>query len=306
MKGTLETVFLVNPASAGGSTGREWPELARRAAAAGLEGETALSARPGEIAELAARASADGAALVVAVGGDGTAHEAVNGLLRAGGSTELALIPRGTGEDFARALGVPGDFETALAIARDGEVRTIDAGRVRYESNAGRGEEAFFCSMAGVGMSGVVARRLMTTTKALGGKVAGIIATVAIFSRWSNVELQVNVDDEARTGLMQDVFVANTEYHNGGMNLCPGATPDDGIFDVLVVGDVTKRELMVEFPRLYRGTFLPHPKAELLRGRAVTVESEKPLPIELDGEQPGTTPVRFEVVPGALRVRVPR
>jgi diacylglycerol kinase (ATP) len=265
-----------------------------------------LSGRPGEIAELAERAAADGARLVVAVGGDGTAHEAVNGLLRAGGGTQLALIPRGTGEDFARALGVPADFETAIAVAREGGVRTIDAGRVRYESNAGRGEEAFFCSMAGVGMSGAVARRLGTTTKALGGRVAGVLATFAVFSRWTNVELLVEVDGERRQGLMEDVLVANTEYHNGGMRLCPNARPDDGLFDVLLIGDVTRRELVAVLPKLYRGTHLPHPKAELLQGRTVTVDAPEALPMELDGEQPGTTPVRFEVVREALRVRVPR
>jgi diacylglycerol kinase (ATP) len=225
--------------------------------------------------------------------------------LRAGADTELALLPQGTGDDFARALGVTRDFEQALGVARDGRLRTIDAGRVTFRSNGGTAE-SYFCSMAGVGMSGAVARRLTTTTKALGGKIAGVIATFAIFSRWTNVELQVDVDGQSRTGLMEDILVANTEYHNGGMRLCPDARPDDGIFDVLVVGDVTKRDLLLAFPKLYRGTFLPHPKAELLRGRTVSVDSESPLPIELDGEQPGTTPVRFEVVPNALRVRVPR
>jgi hypothetical protein len=104
---------------------------------------------------------------------------------------------------------------------------------------------------------------------------------------------------------MEEGLVANTEYHNGGMRLCPNANPEDGVFDVLLIGDVTKRDLLQTLPKLYRGTHLPHPKAELLRGRTVTVEAASSLPIELDGEQPGTTPVRFEVVPGALRVRVP-
>jgi diacylglycerol kinase (ATP) len=215
------------------------------------------------------------------------------------------VIPRGTGEDFARALGVPADFEAALAVARDGRARTIDAGRVRYESDAGSAE-AFFCSMAGVGMSGAVARRLGTTTKALGGRIAGVLATFSVFSRWRNVDVVVEVDGARREGLMEDVLVANTEYHNGGMRLCPGARPDDGLFDVLLIGDVTKRELVVTLPKIYRGTHLPHPKAELLQGRTVTVEAPEALPIELDGEQPGTTPVRFEVLPGALSVRVPR
>jgi diacylglycerol kinase (ATP) len=214
------------------------------------------------------------------------------------------VIPRGTGEDFARALGVPGDFDAALAVARDGRVRTIDAGRAGYASREGEAE-AFFCSMAGVGMSGAVARRLGTTTKALGGRIAGVIATFAVFSRWTNVELLVEVGEERREGVMQDVLVANTEYHNGGMRLCPDASPDDGLFDVLLIGDVTKRDLVLTLPKLYRGTHLPHPKAELLQGTTVTVDAPEALPIELDGEQPGTTPVRFEIVPRALRVRVP-
>ena len=105
---------------------------------------------------------------------------------------------------------------------------------------------------------------------------------------------------------MYDVIVANGRYLAGGMKICPEAEPDDGLFDVLLIGDVTKRELVTTLPKIYRGTHLPHPKAELLRGREVLIDSPEPLPVELDGEQPGTTPVRFELVPRALRVRVPR
>ena len=104
---------------------------------------------------------------------------------------------------------------------------------------------------------------------------------------------------------MHDVIVANGRYLGGGMMICPEAEPDDGLFDVLLIGDVTRAELLQTMPKLYRGTHLPHKKGELLRGTVVTVESDEPLPIELDGEQPGTTPARFEVVPGSLRLRVP-
>jgi len=89
------------------------------------------------------------------------------------------------------------------------------------------------------------------------------------------------------------------------MKICPDAQPDDGAFDVLLIGDLTKRDLLLTLPKTFRGTHLPHPKAELLRGARVTVEAPEPLPIELDGEQPGTTPARFEAVPRALKVRVP-
>jgi diacylglycerol kinase (ATP) len=297
-------VFLVNPASDNGATGKHWAELERRARTAGLEGESRVSTRPGEIAKLAEEA-AHGAALLVAVGGDGTVHEAVNGLLRAGGRPDLAVLPRGTSEDFARALGIPTDWEAAVRVAKEGATRTIDAGHVRYSGRDGSPEEAYFASMAGVGMSGAVARRLNTTTKALGGKVSGLLATFAVFRRWQNVEMTVEVDGERRHGLTEDVLVANTRFHNGGMRLCPDADPDDGLFDVLLIGDVSKRDLILTLPKLYRGTHLPHPKAELLRGSRVKVDAAEPLPIELDGEQPGTTPARFEVLPRALRLRVP-
>ena len=104
---------------------------------------------------------------------------------------------------------------------------------------------------------------------------------------------------------MHDVVVANGQYHGGAMWLAPGAEPDDGLLDVLLIGDVTKLDFVTTAPKLYRGTHLSHPKVELVRSRTVAVDAPERLPIELDGEQLGTTPVRFEVVPGALRVRVP-
>ena len=104
---------------------------------------------------------------------------------------------------------------------------------------------------------------------------------------------------------MIDVMVANGRFLGGGMMMLPEAEPDDGLFDVLLIGDVTKRDLLVTLPKSYRGKHLPHPRLEQLRGRTVTVDADEPLPVELDGEQPGTTPARFEVRPRALRLRVP-
>jgi diacylglycerol kinase family enzyme len=155
-------------------------------------------------------------------------------------------------------------------------------------------------------MSGAIARRANTTTKAFGGKVSYAWATLAVFARWSNGAVRVSVDGAARERRMIDVVVANGRYIAGGMMLCPDAEPDDGVLDVLLIGEVTKRELLWTMPKIYRGTHLPHPKAQLMRGRRIAVEAEEPLPVELDGEQPGTTPARFEVLPDALRLRVPR
>ncbi len=301
---TGRTVFLVNPASAGGSTGKRWPEIAHRAAALGLAGDAFISEEPGQLVSLAADAVRGGAELLVVVGGDGSVNEVVNGIAEAE-DVELAVIPRGTGWDFVRTYDIPRDLDAAVAIALNGAVREIDLGLVSYRTWAGADGRAYFANVASAGISGAIAQRANEASKALGGKISYYWATLAVFARWQTGEMRLSVDDEIRGGKMIDVVVANGRYLGGGMMMCPDAEPDDGQFDVLLIGDVTKRDLLFVLPKTYRGKHLPHPRLEILRGRVITVDADEPLPIELDGEQPGTTPARFEVVPHALRLRVP-
>jgi len=269
-----------------------------------LAGDALLSRAPGELTKLARRAADDGAELLVVVGGDGSVNEVVNGIAGRAG-VELAVIARGTGWDFARSLGLPRRLDAAIELARAGHARTIDLGRSTYHAWAGGEASAWFANAASVGMSGAIAQRANDTTKALGGKASYVWATFAVFARWSNSEISVTVDGETRRARMHDVIVANGPYLGGGMKICPEADPSDGVFDVLLIGDLAKRDLVLTLPKIFRGTPLPHPKAELLRGATVTVDAPEPLPVQLDGEQPGTTPARFELVPQALRVRVP-
>jgi diacylglycerol kinase (ATP) len=301
-----KTTFLVNPASDNGLTGKRWPELAHRAAGLGLAGETLFSERPGHLIELAEQAARGGAELVVAVGGDGTVNEAANGVLRAGGSTEIAVVAIGTGMDFGRTYGIPVRFEDAVRTARDGKTRTIDVGRVTYSAWDGGEAERYVVNVGSVGMSAAVARRANGMSKVAGGRATFFYALTRVFFEWKNTNVTVDFDGgRHREGRMHDVIVANGQYHGGAMWLAPDAQPDDGLFDVVLIGDITKRDFMTTAPKIYRGTYLSHPKVELVRSRAVAVDAPERLPIELDGEQVGTTPVRFEVVPGALRVRVP-
>ena len=300
------TVFLVNPASDNGATGKRWPSLANRAAHLGLEGETLFSERPGHLIELAERAARAGAELVVAVGGDGTLNEVVNGLVRAEGRPELATIPIGTGMDFVRTHRIPTRFEDAVQVARAGTAVAVDVGRVSYRAWDGAEAGRCLANVGSVGMSAAVARRANGMSKVAGGRATFFYALVRVFLEWENSVVTVALDGGAtREGRMHDVIVANGRYHGGAMLLAPEARPDDGLFDVVLIGDITKRDFVTTSPKIYRGTYLSHPKVELLRSRAVTVDGAERLPIELDGEQVGTTPARFEVVPSALRVRVP-
>jgi diacylglycerol kinase (ATP) len=301
-----ETVFVVNPASGNGKTGRLWPELAERAAVRGLHGDALLTERPGHASDLAEQAAANGARVVVVVGGDGTVNEAVNGLRRAGSDgVELAILPRGTGDDFARTFGIPGDFDRALEIAAHGRARTLDIGRARYVSLKGGEEERYFVNFAGAGISGAIAKRGADTSRRLGARAAYFWATIAVFARWQSSEMTLQIDTERRVRQLYEVIVANGAYVAGGMRIAPDASPDDGLFETVLIGDFTKAEFMGTFPKIYRGSHVGHPKVEIIRSRVVSVDAPSPLPVVLDGEQPGMTPAHFEIVPGALRVRVP-
>jgi diacylglycerol kinase (ATP) len=261
------------------------------------------STRPGEmtaIAELAAQEYE----LLIAVGGDGTVNEIVNGIAGVVGP-ELAIIPRGTGRDFVRTFGIPSRFDDAVRVVLEGRTTTVDVGRVAYRAWSGEERTTWFANVASAGMSGAIAQRANDGSKALGARLSYLKAILAVFARWQVGETIVTVDGEERSGPMHDVVVANGAYFGGGLKICPDADPADGLFDVLLIGHLTKGDLALTLPKAYAGKHLPHPKAELLRGRRVTVTAATALPVELDGEQPGTTPATFEVVPAALQLRVP-
>ena len=217
----------------------------------------------------------------------------MNGLLGAGGGdVEIAVLSRGTGTDFARSLGLPLKFDDAVRVALNGRVRTIDAGRATFHSG-----EAWFANFAGAGISGAIARDANASSKALGGKASFMVSTVKVFARWKSASAEAVVGGETRRGQMFEIVAMNGPYAAGGMKIAPEAAMDDGLLDTVIFGDVTKLDFLTTFPKIYSGRHLSHPKIELVRGASVTVEADPPLPVVLDGEQPGTTPARFEIVP---------
>ena len=289
-------LFLINPASGNGATGKRWPDLRRRAAELGLTGDEVLSEYPGHLAE-AARDAGD--RLLVVVGGDGTMNEVVNGAAET--DAEIAVLPNGTGQDFGRTHAIPTGFDEAVRVALGGEARAIDIGRVTLA-----GESRYFANVGSAGMSGSVARRANSMSKALGGKATFFYALTREFLAWQNTDVTVRLDaGEEQRGAMHDVIVAIGRWHGGGMHLAPDASQDDGLFDIVLIGDVNKLDFLTTAPKLYSGKYLSHPKVDHLRSATLEIDAAEPLPVEVDGEPIGTTPARFEVVPAALRVRVP-
>jgi YegS/Rv2252/BmrU family lipid kinase len=228
----------------------------------------------------------------------------VNGVV--GRDVEVALMMRGTGMDFPRTYRIPTKPDAAAEVAATGETRTVDLGRATFRSWGGEESVRHFANTGSAGMSAAVARRADSKSKALGGKASFFLALTEVFFTWRNVEMRVRVDDDERRAVLNNTLVAIGQYTGGGMWIAPDAVPDDGVFDVLTFGDLTKTDFVRNVHKIYRGTHLSHPKIDVLRGARVELDAEQPLPVELDGEQPGTTPATFEIVPRVLRIRVPR
>jgi diacylglycerol kinase (ATP) len=239
------------------------------------------------------------------VGGDGTLNEVVNGIAGTDTTAEVAVLAAGTGQDFGRTHGIPTDFDDAVRVALQGTARAVDLGRVVYRDASDAEAVRWFANVGSAGMSGAVARRANGMSKRMGGRATFFYALAREFFAWQNTEVTVTLDDAERRGAMHDVIVANGRWHGGGMKLAPDASPDDGLFDVVLIGDVTKLDFATTAPKLYSGRHVGHPRVEVLRSASVTVDAAAPLPLELEGEQVGTTPATFTVVPRALRLRVP-
>ena len=301
--------MVVNPASDHGRTAQRWPEIARAAAARGLHLDVRATEAAGHATELTRTALREGARLIVAVGGDGTVSEVANGFFDGetplGPDAELAIVPRGSGCDFVKTFAIPKQVEGAVAAAATGNVRTIDLGRVRFSDWDGAPASRVFCNVASAGLTGVAADRVNRSRKPLGATVAFAWGTVVTFAGYRNSRFRVQIDDRGLDQVCNNVIVANCRFYASGMKIMPMADPGDGLLDVLVWGDVGKVDLARNLHKLYRGTHIGHPKADISRARRVSVDPDLTLPIEADGETPGVTPATFEIVPRALRLRVP-
>ena len=300
------TLVIGNPQAGRGRVVRRWEELLGRLAEAGLGPVGRLTEHPGHGTELARKARSEGRKLVVAVGGDGTVHEVVNGLLADGvppaGETlpALGLVPAGSGCDYARTFAVPADLPGAVArLASDAE-RSVDVGRVHFQGSAGS-DVRHFVNVAEVGIGAEVAARAAGIPRSLGAGRYALAFTLTL-ARQRTVTAEVGVDAERYQGPLTNLVVALGQYFGGGMRIAPRADPSDGRFEVQVQFG-TKVDYALAMPKVFLGTHLPHPRVREVRGAGVDVRCKPGARVEADGEVLGTTPAQFSILPGALRVR---
>ncbi|HSR25646.1 MAG TPA: diacylglycerol kinase family protein, partial [Candidatus Eisenbacteria bacterium] len=284
-----DVLVVVNPASGGGRTAREWPQAAERLRAAGLRFDAALTTRPGEATGLTRRAVRESRSAVVVGGGDGTINEVVNGFFdgcdRIGGDTRLGLLPMGTGGDLRRTMGMSRDLDEAARVLVAGRTRRIDAGRVTCAGPGGETTIRHFVNIADAGIGGDVADMVNGGFKVINGELTFSIAAALTLMRWRNRPMHLVIDGDERDLVVQQVVVANCRYYGGGMEIAPGAVPDDGLLDLVIVGDVGRLESMRLMGRVRHGAHLPHPKLEHRLVRRVEVSSPQRVGVDADGER---------------------
>ena len=293
-------VIVVNPAAGGGRTTRIWRRL-RDVVAATLPAEHVETRGPGDGERVAREAAAAGAALVVAVGGDGTLNEVVSGVRSTGTAACIGVVLTGRGCDAARNFGVPRDPVTAVRVLANGGDARFDLGRAEWAD----GRRRWFATSAGAGFDAAVARRAQSMR--MRGTLSYLAAVVATVRRHAPAEALIEMDDARATPMsVTAVVAANGRWFGGGMKIAPAADPADGAFDVVVIGALGRLELLRWLPTIYTGRHLRHPRIAVQRARRVRITASRPLPTHVDGEPIGTTPILLAMEPGALRLRVPQ
>ncbi|HEX9049072.1 MAG TPA: diacylglycerol kinase family protein [Anaeromyxobacter sp.] len=302
--------LIVNPRSAAGRTGRHFDQIARAVRAAIGDFECAFTRARGDGSRLAREAVASGGKLVVAVGGDGTASEVVDGLVLGTPHDPDALfgfIPRGTGGDLRRTLGLPQDLDGAARALAGRRAIVCDLGRVELVGNAGAREVRHFVNVAGFGIDGVVTDYVNRGLKLGGGKLSFMLASARALLGWSDQRVRWRADGGAwQEQAITALTVCNGRFFGGGMLVAPDARIDDGLFDVVIWSGLGIADFVTKRSMLYDGTHVKLPNTRVVRARTVEAEpvGEERVLLDVDGEQPGRLPARFTMLPGALRVRV--
>ncbi len=288
----MRVLVVANPVSGRGRAAAAAHRVVPRLTAAGWQVDLFVTRAPGDAGRAAAECDHD---RVLVSGGDGTVGDVAAALAHR--DTPLGILPSGRGNDFAAVLGIPADRDRAVDVFLGGVVRMVDLGRAN---------DRLFCTVAGIGFDAEVNGRVQGWPWRLLGRWSYTVGVVVYLPGFRLPTMTVTgpFGRVERRGYL--VAVSNGGRYGGGIRIAPDSSPDDGLLDVCLVGEVGRLELLRLLPTAYAGGHLLHPAVTMYRGDEIVVETDRPMPVVADGEPLGQTPVRFTVAPAALRVVVPQ
>ncbi|MGB7068254.1 MAG: diacylglycerol kinase family protein [Pyrinomonadaceae bacterium] len=309
-------LIIVNPKSAAGSTRGKWASIASDVRTHFGPFSVAFTKSHGDGTALAQRAIKAGRRFLIACGGDGTINEVANGILTSGEDVELGLLPSGTGGDFRRTLGIPAEIREAARALRLGLSKMIDVGRVAFRDHHGRPISRYFLNVSSFGLAASIIGRVKSKSSLiwlpvdpLRGRASFALSTLQEVVGLEPITVIVKLDDREERSLNSINFcVANARFFGGGMKIAPKAKLDDGFFDIVNIGDLNTARVVFNAHTLYRGTHFSLPEVKGTLARRIEVRSASPgtqIHLETDGELPGMLPAVYEIVPRALKIRIP-
>jgi YegS/Rv2252/BmrU family lipid kinase len=299
---------IANPHAGAGRVGRELEAVERELAALGLDYSFEVTAGPGDATRLATAAMDQGIRYLVAVGGDGTVQEVVNGMFRDGhpivDEPVLGVIPAHSGCDLVRSFGLPGDVDGACGHLTGENTYPFDVMKVAYTAADGQRLIRYSVNLAEVGFGAAVIRRAARMPAWL-GRTGSFVAFWSTYARTKVRDVRIEADKGTYEGPTFNVVVGNAQFASGGLRLSPRSFPGDGVLDVLVFRG-PRSDAYTLLPRIFRhGDHIPDPRIHEMRARIrVAIESERPLPIVADGELLGTTPASFQIVPRSILLKL--
>lgn len=305
-----ERIFtVVNPVSANGRTKKAWPRYNTVLQQKGYQIDPVYTEYPGHATLLVREAIKQGYKLIMSVGGDGTVNEVVNGFFCGkkliNPEAKLIVFSRGTGSDFIRALGLRQGLEPVLDILEKRREILVDIGSVTYVSKQGVNKSRYFINLADAGIGGATVDKINQSSKFFGGVLTYLFGALKTLVKYTNKDFRLYIDDnKVLEERLNSIMIANGNYFAGGMEIAPQADLEDGHFDIIVLGDLSKREIVTNLYRAYQGNHLSHPKISLYRGRKILIESNQEVLLNIDGESLGQLPAEFEIFTKKLPVLV--
>lgn len=309
-------LIIVNPKSAAGATKERWAATASDVRAHFGAFQVAFTKKAGDGIELARRGAESGRSFIIACGGDGTINEVANGILQSGKDVEFGILPSGTGGDFRRTIKMPMETREAAKALKMGETKLIDVGRVTFENFSSETVSRYFLNVASFGLSAAINEKVKEKAyfdwlpiEAIRGRAKYAVSTLekVLDTRFLTVRVKIDEREEKRLNTL-NFCVCNGRFFGGGMKIAPNAKIADGFFDVVNIGDIKTLKILLNAHTLYRGTHLglEEVKSSLAKKIEVFAADDQPIHLETDGELPGKLPAVFEIVPHALRIRVPK
>lgn len=269
-----------------------------------------------QCAVLSAQALKLGVTHLICVGGDGTLNEVMNGVMQArdrSGLTQdifdqlrIGLLPRGTGNDFARTMGVSFNLDELKRNIDGDHFRTIDIGLALFKSSDGDSCSRYFINITDVGIGGVIAQKLTTASKFWGSTITYQKALLTTMLSYKTQALKLTTDTQNYEGKVMSLIIANGKYFGGGMGIAPDALPDDGLFSIVVAGEISMLQYLLNLGEVRKCRKVRHPALHYFSAREINIEpTGDHIPIDMDGEFIGYAPLKISVVSGALKFLCP-